>query len=278
MSAAGPVKASPLSRSTTDELAHAHPREVRQRFREGLVETCTGKALGYVQAGLAILPADFATDFMLFCHRNPKPCSILEVTDPGQPILSSCAPGADVRTDLPKYRVYANGELVDEPTDVLSYWRDDIVAFVMAGALTWEAELMAAGVPIRHLEVGAAHPIYVTNIECRPAGRLRGPMVAGMLPIPGGLVARAVQISSRYPRAHGAPIHIGAPETLGIRDLRRPDFGDLPNIMPGDVPVFWATTVTALSIARTARPPLMIVQAPNYVFIADVPAADMALG
>jgi uncharacterized protein YcsI (UPF0317 family) len=260
------------------DYAHMHPKQIRQRFRDGLVETGTGKALGYVQAGLAILPRDFATDFLLFCHRNPKPCSVLEVTDPGDPILSYCAPGADVRTDLPKYRVYVDGEIADEPTDIARYWRPDLVAFVMAGALTWEYALLAAGIPIRHLEKGVAHPIYVTNIQCSPAGRLRGRLVTGMLPIPARLVARAVQISSRFPRAHGAPVHIGAPEYLGIADLQRPDYGDVPNIQPGDVPVFWATTVTALAIARDAKPPLMIVHAPNYVFIADMKSEELATG
>ncbi len=254
----------------TDDFAHMHPREIRERFRNGLVDTCTGKALGHVQAGLVVLPSALAYDFLLFCQRNPKPLSALEVTDTGDPILRFCAPGADVRTDLAWYQVYVDGELVDEPHDLHKYWRADLVAFILAGSLTWENALLRNGIPLRQLEAGKVDSIYITNIQCVPAGRFRGPLTVGMRPVPGGKVARAVQVSGRFPRAHGAPVHIGDPSAIGIRDLSKPDFGDPPVMLSGDVPVFWATTASGPAVARNTKAPLMIVHKPNYVFITDL--------
>lgn len=257
-------------------LRDATPRELRMRFREGLVDTCTGKCPGHVQAGVAIVPQQYAYDFLLYCQRNPKPCSVLEVLDPGNPIVRWSAPEADIRTDLARYRVYLDGRLSAEPQDIVEYWRPDLVAFVMAGSLTWEAALQRAGVPIRQLEANLVDPIYVTTVPTIPAGPFQGPLVVGMRPIPGDRVAAAVRVSSRFPRAHGAPVNVGAAELLGIKDLSTPDFGDTPALKTGDVPVFWATTVTALAAAQAARLPLMIVHAPNYVFISDLREEDLA--
>jgi uncharacterized protein YcsI (UPF0317 family) len=239
-------------RGVAQDYGQMHPREVRARFRGGWVSTCTGKSLGFVQAVVAIVPASHAYDFLLFCQRNPKPCTPLEVTDAGDPILRLCAPGADIRTDLPRYRVYRDGVVIDEPTDIRRYWTDDLVAFIMAGSFTWEAALIRNGVPLRQLEAGFTDdPIYITNQQCTPAGSFQGPLVVGMRPIPGSMVARAVQVSARFPRAHGAPVNVGAPELLGIADVAHPDFGDPPIFQPGDVPV-WATTVT---FSPSPKPP-----------------------
>lgn len=244
------------------------PVAVRLACREGRWTGPTaGLAYGYAQANLAILPREDAFDFLRFCTRNPKPCPLLEVLDPGDPEPKLTAPGADIRTDLPKYRVYRRGELVEERTDILDLWRDDLVAFLIGCSFTFEGPLLEAGVPVRHIECGCNVPMYRTNIPCVPAGRFAGPMVVSMRPIPARLVARAVEVTARAPAFHGAPVHIGAPEALGIQDLGRPDWGDPVPIYPGEVPVFWACGVTPQAVALASRTELLISHAPGHMFV-----------
>jgi len=186
------------------------PCEVRQQIREGKWRQPTaGLAPGFVQANLVILPRDLAFDFLLFAQRNPKPCPVIEVTDVGSAEPKLSAPGADLRTDVPRYCVYRDGALASEVTDLRSVWRDDFVSFLLGCSFTFESALLQAGVPVRHIEEGRNVPMFITNIPCEPAGVFRGPLVVTMRPIPAPLVARAVQISGRYPGVHGAPIHLG---------------------------------------------------------------------
>src|SRR6476646_1054174 len=206
------------------DLTQAPGSAVRHACRTGTLTGPTpGLALGSVQANLVILPKEHAFDFLLFCQRNPKPCPLLDVTEPGDPEPRAVAPGADLRTDLPAYRVWMNGELVDEPTDVTRYWRPDLVSFVIGCSFTFENALLAAGVPVRHIEQGVNVPMYRTTLPCRPAGRFAGPMVVSMRPLTPPQTVRATQICSRLPRAHGAPVHFGDPAAIGIRDIARPD-------------------------------------------------------
>ena len=252
-------------------LSTAHPKEVRERIRRGeWVRPTAGCAAGYVQANLVVLPRELAYDFLLFTHRNPRPCPLLEVTDPGSPEPVRVAPGADLRTDLPKYRVYRHGVLAEEVTDLLPLWRDDLVAFLLGCSFTFEAALLKAEVPVRHLEEGRNVPMYITNHPCAPAGLFEGPLVVSMRPIPPEKVARAAAVTARFPAVHGAPIHVGAPEALGIRDLGRPDFGDPVTVRPGEVPVFWACGVTPQAVAMAVKPPLMITHAPGHMFVTDL--------
>lgn len=252
-------------------LSTAHPKEVRERIRRGeWVRPTAGCAAGYVQANLVVLPRDLAYDFLLFTHRNPRPCPLLEVTDPGSPEPARVAPGADLRTDLPKYRVYRHGVLAEEVTDLIPLWRDDLVAFLLGCSFTFEAALLKAEVPVRHLEEGRNVPMYITSIPCAPAGLFEGPLVVSMRPIPPEKVARAAAVTARFPAVHGAPVHVGAPEALGIRDLGRPDFGDPVTIRPGEVPVFWACGVTPQAVAMRVKPPLMITHAPGHMFVTDL--------
>ncbi|HEU5393937.1 MAG TPA: putative hydro-lyase [Candidatus Methylomirabilis sp.] len=249
----------------------AHPKEIRERIRRGeWVRPTAGCAAGYVQANLAILPRDLAYDFLVFAHRNPKPCPLLEVTDPGSPEPARVAPGADLRTDLPRYRVYRHGILAQEVTDLLALWRDDLVAFLLGCSFTFEAALLKADVPVRHLEEGCNVPMYITSVPCAPAGLFAGPLVVSMRPIPPEKVARAAAVTARFPAVHGAPVHVGTPEALGIRDLGRPDFGDPVTIRPGEVPVFWACGVTPQAVAMAVKPPLMITHAPGHMFVTDL--------
>jgi uncharacterized protein YcsI (UPF0317 family) len=250
--------------------------EVRRLARSGEWKSPTsGLAPGYVQANLVCVPRDLAFDFLLFCRRNPRPCPLLDVTDPGDPEPKGVAPGADLRVDLPRYRVYRYGELIVECDDLTYWWRGDLVAFLLGCSFTFENALTQAGLPLRHVEQGRNVPMYVTSIECAPAGIFRGPMVVSMRPLTPQQAELAATICSRYPLAHGAPVHVGDPEKIGVRDLGRPDYGDAVEIRPGEVPVFWACGVTPQAVAARARPPLLLTHAPGHMFLTDLLDSDL---
>lgn len=258
------------------DMARLTPAEARAMIRRGeWVRPTAGVANGFVQANLVVLRKEWAFDFLLFCQRNPKPCPVLDVTEAGSPVPERVAPTADLRTDVPKYRIYRNGELVEETTDLLSYWQDDFVAFLLGCSFTFEKALLDAGIPVRHLEEGKNVPMYRTTLPCRKAGPFKGPLVVSMRPIPAQDVARAVQVTARFPAAHGAPVHIGAPEAIGIQDLSRPDFGDPITIREGEIPVFWACGVTPQAVAMAAKLDLMITHAPGHMFITDLRGEDL---
>ena len=262
---------------TTQTLAQT-PREMRELIRTGRWRGVTaGVAPGYVQANLAILPRDLAFDFLLFCQRNPKPCPLLEVMEAGrtEPVLT--APGADIRTDLPGYRVYEKGALVAEVECLLPLWRHDLVSFLLGCSFSFEAALAAAGIALRHHELGCNVAMFITSIPTIPAGIFSGPLVVSMRPIKREQVVRAVQVTSRFPATHGAPIHIGDPAAIGIRDLAHPDFGDPVEIRPGEEPVFWACGVTPQAVALSCKPSLMITHSPGRMFITDRRDSDYAV-
>lgn len=236
-----------------------------------------GLAPGFVQANLVILPRDWAYEFLLFCQRNPKPCPLLQVTDEGVWEPKASAPNADLRQDLAYYNIYREGKLAERRRNILDLWQSDFVAFLLGCSFTFEPALIEAGVPVRHLEANINVPMYRTSLMCVPAGRLSGPMVVTLRPIPSDRIVRAIQVTSRFPNAHGAPVHIGDPAQIGIRDLSKPDYGDPPNIQRGDMPVFWACGVTPQALALNARPELMITHAPGYMFITDIPTANLAV-
>ncbi len=253
-------------------------REVRELIRSGRWRGVTsGVAPGNVQANLAILPQDLAFDFLLFCQRNPKPCPLLEVIEAGQTEPKMTAPGADIRTDVPGYRIYENGELAAEVDSLVPYWRDDLVSFLLGCSFSFEAALVDAGIPLRNQEMGCNVSMYITNIATTPAGAFSGPMVVSMRPIKQAQVVRAVQVTSRFPATHGAPVHIGDPAAIGIRDLGRPDFGDRVDVLPGEVPVFWACGVTPQAVALSCKPPLLIAHGPGLMFITDQRDSDYAI-
>ena len=263
---------------STATLLPAQPADIRGVIRAGGYSGVTaGLANGYVQANLAVLPRDLAFDFLLFCQRNPRPCPLLEVIEAGAIEPAIMAPGADIRTDIPAYRIYENGEMVGEYTSVADVWRDDLVSFLLGCSFSFEAAMSDAGIPLRHQEAGSNVPMYITNIATRPAGAFSGPMVVSMRPIPQAQIVRAVQVTSRFPDTHGAPIHIGDPAAIGIRDLAAPEFGDAVEIRDGETPVFWACGVTPQAVALNCKPPLMITHAPGKMFITDRRDADYAV-
>jgi uncharacterized protein YcsI (UPF0317 family) len=250
--------------------AETTPATARQQFREGLAVPSSGWSAGFTQANMVVLPKDWAFDMLLFAQRNPRPVPLLDVSDPGS-FRTALAPDADLRTDVPRYRVWRDGELVDEPTDVVDLWSDDLVTFLIGCSFSFERALMDAGVPVRNIEQGRNVSMYRTDVDCRPAGRLSGPLVVSMRPVPAPLVVAAVQVTSRMPEVHGAPVHVGSPSTLGIDDLSRPDFGDPLEIAEGDVPVFWACGVTPQAALMASKPPFAITHAPGHMFVTDVP-------
>jgi len=255
-----------------------HPGELRELIRKGqLARPTSGMAPGHVQTNLAILPEDLAFDFLLFCARNPKPCPIIEVIEAGKTEPRETAPGADLRSDAPRYRVYKHGELEAEVEDLSGYWRADLVSFLIGCSFTFESALMRAGIPLRHVDLGTNVSMYTTSIQTAPAGPFSGPMVVSMRPIPQKKVVKAVQVTSRYPSVHGSPIHIGDPAAIGIRDIASPDMGDPVEIKDGEVPVFWACGVTPQAVAVSSKPSLMITHSPGHMFITDMRDEDFAL-
>lgn len=253
--------------------------QVRQAARAGrLTGQTSGLAPGYAQANLVVLPADWAADFLLFCQRNPKPCPLLDTTEPGDPVPRRAAPHGDLRTDVPRYRVWRNGVLDAEPTDITDLWRDDFVSFVIGCSFTFEAALLRANLPVRHIEQQINVPMYRTNIPCASAGRFHGPLVVSMRPMRPADAIRAVQVTSRYPAVHGAPVHLGPPEQIGIQDLSRPDYGEAVRIDPLEMPVFWACGVTPQAVLMATRPPLVITHSPGCMFLTDLRDEELAVG
>lgn len=254
------------------------PAQVRGLIRAGeFTQPTAGVAAGYAQANLVVLRKELAYDFLLYCQRNPKPCPVLEVLDAGSFEARLTAPGSDLRTDIPKYRVFRNGKLVDEPTDIIRYWQDDFVSFLLGCSFSFESPLMQAGLEVRHIQMGTNVPMYITNIECAPAGKFSGPMVVSMRPFPAKDVVRAVQVTSRFPAVHGAPIHIGDPAAIGIKDIHNPEMGDPVEIKAGEIPVFWACGCTPQAAVMRIKPELVITHSPGHMFITDVRDRDLAI-
>jgi uncharacterized protein YcsI (UPF0317 family) len=254
--------------TTFDQPATFSPAQARSVFRRGTARPTTGWAGGFTQTNLIAVPEDWAYDVLLFCTRNPQACPLLDVTDPGDP-ATRLAEGADLRTDLPRYRIWQNGVLAGEVSDATGLWRSDMVAFSIGCSFTFETALAAEGVPLRHVEQGRNVAMYVTNRQCEPAGRLFGPLVVSMRQIPEDRVDDAIRVTRAMPAVHGAPVHIGDPRALGIEDLSQPDFGDPVDAADGDVPVFWACGVTPQAALMASRPPYAITHAPGYMFITD---------
>jgi uncharacterized protein YcsI (UPF0317 family) len=261
---------------TDVDLTTAPAARARELARSGRLTTPTsGLCLGHVQANLVILRAEAAGEFAEFCLANARAMPLIEVTRPGDPAPRRVAPGADLRTDVPRYRVYRDGALVDEPTDVRELWTDDSVGFLLGCSFTAESALLEAGVRLRHQELGRNVPMFVTSVPCRPAGRFHGPVVVSMRPIQRGSVETAARVTARYPVAHGAPLHVGDGAAIGVTALDRPDFGDAVEPVADEVPVFWACGVTPQAAIMAVRPALAITHAPGHMFISDLRDAEV---
>jgi uncharacterized protein YcsI (UPF0317 family) len=253
--------------------------EIREQIRNGWITGQTsGMAPGYVQANLVILPSSWASDFLAFCRANPKPCPLLAVGERGSPRLPALGADIDVRTDLPSYRVFRDGVLVEQPHDIASLWRDDLITFAIGCSFSFETALLCARLPVRHIEEGVNVPMFRTNIDCAPAGRFSGKLVVSMRPFTPADARLAGEITARTPQIHGAPVHFGSPEEIGIADLSRPDYGDAVTVKPGEIPVFWACGVTPQVALAQAKPPLAITHSPGCMLITDITDDELLSG
>lgn len=254
------------------------PSKVRRLIRKGEITSPTaGMCGGYTQANLVILPKELAYDFLLFAQRNPKACPILEVMDAGERSVKYMAKDADIATDIPRYRVYEYGELTGEYTDIEKFWKPDFVSFLIGCSFSFEEELLEANITVRHIEENCNVPMYLTNIPCEKAGIFSGNMVVSMRPIPHRDIPKAVSVTAAMPRVHGAPVHIGCFEAIGIKDINQPDFGDRVTIKEGEVPVFWPCGVTPQAALMASKPPFAITHAPGHMFITDVKNVELKI-
>lgn len=249
----------------------------RLACRNGRAASTAGLAPGYVQGNLAILPEKDAAAFHRFCQLNPKPCPIIGMSEVGDPRIPALGLDLDIRTDVPRYRVWRNGEVIAEPLDVMAHWRDDLVAFVIGCSFSFEEALLADDIPIRHIEQDVRVPMYRTNMACKSAGPFAGPMVVSMRPLKPADAIRAVQITSRYPSVHGAPVHLGLPGSIGIADIAKPDYGDAVTINPDEIPVFWACGVTPQAVIAAAKVPFAITHAPGLMLVTDLKNKHLAI-
>jgi uncharacterized protein YcsI (UPF0317 family) len=269
---AGPSSA-PLVRG---DLARAKPVEVRQAVRSKRWTGATvGMARGHIQANLAILPHRYALDFLRFCLLNPKPCPLIEVLDAGDPRPRFCAAGADVRTDLSKYRIFRDGKVVEEVPDLLRHWRDDHVTFLLGCSLSFDQAMLDAGIPLHHLDGDSGRiPVYHSSIACKPAGMLRGNMMVSMRPIPRRLLMATIETTARHPIAHGSPVHVGDPADIGIVDLSQTYSNPAVPLQADEIPVFWGCGVTPQSVAMASGVPEMITHATGHMFLTDLTLAS----
>ena len=248
-----------------------HPKSLRHKIRSGDHSSPTsGLCKGYVQCNLVILPSEWAQDFELFCGKNPKPCPLIAKSGKGQFNLPDLGEDLDIRTDIPSYRVFENGRLLSETTDIVDLWNRDLVAFLLGCSFSFEEALIDEGLDVRNISQGCNVPMYRTNIECQPAGPFRGNMVVSMRPFTEENAKLATTISGRYPRVHGAPIHYGDPTLIGIDDINRPDYGDPVRIGRDEHPLFWACGVTPQVILESAKPPFCITHSPGCMLVTDL--------
>lgn len=253
------------------DCSKMNPYEVRRLIRnEEIIEPTAGMCAGYAQANLVILPKELAYDFLLFTQRNQKSCPILEVGDVGDKMMKVLGEDIDITTDIPKYRVYEDGIMTGEYTNIKDFWRDDFVSFLIGCSFSFESDLIEENITIRHIEEKCNVPMYITNIDCVPAGIFNGKMVVSMRPLPYGEIVKSVLISGSMPKVHGAPVHIGDPAVIGIKDIDKPHFGDKVTIKDGEVPVFWPCGVTPQSVIMNVKPKIVITHAPGHMLITDI--------
>ena len=254
---------------------HQTPAQVRAAIRRGEIDFPTaGMCAGYAQANLVILPPEYAADFEEYTRLNPFPCPVLEIVK-GSPITHAMGEGASLVTDIPRYRVYENGVFTKELTDASAYWKEGYVGFLIGCSFSFEEALLAAGIPVRHIEQGRNVPMFKTNIATKKAGPFEGPMVCSMRPMTPEQARRAYEITAAMPNVHGAPVQIGHPETIGVADVMKPDYGDPVEIREGEIPVFWPCGVTPQAAVENAKPPIVITHAPGHMFITDIRNADL---
>ena len=251
--------------------------DARNIIRENkYTEQTAGTADKFVQGNVCILPSKYAMDFAAFCQKNPKPCPLIGFGTKGDPLLKDLG-DVDIRTDVPQYRIWNNGKIVDEPLDIKKYWNDDLVTFVLGCSMSFELPSIEAGIEMQHIQNDTIVPMYRTNIDCVPAGQFSGKLVVSMRPLNAKNAIRSIQITSRFPAVHGSPIHLGDPSKIGIKDIMNPEYGDPPRLLNSDeIPVFWACGVTPQSVLESTKPDFCITHSPGKMLITDKLNNDLA--
>lgn len=254
------------------------PLSVRLGCRSGAITGPTaGMAPGYVQGNLAVLPQELANEFLRFCHANPKPCPVIGMSEPGSFKVPTLGEDLDIRTDFPGYLVWKDGKVIADTTDVSEFWRDDLVAFVIGCSHSFEEALLQEGLPLRHIDQGTKVPMFRTSVRCTPVGRFSGRMVMSMRPLTPANAIRAIQITTRFPSVHGAPMHVGLPELIGVADVMKPDFGEPVEVRDDELPVFWACGVTPQSVLMDSKPDFAITHAPGCMLVTDKRNTELAI-
>jgi len=273
-SSSSSASASASASAATTTTSFSSPQEFRQAVRSGKHTGPTnGVCPGFMQCNLVVLDEDQAFDFLLFCQRNKKACPLIEVCDVGSPTAdSTIAKGSDLRTDIPKYCIYRDGKLDVEVEDVTPYWPERSVAFLIGCSFSYDGALLDAGIPLRSVEQSKNVPMYRTNIPCRSAGSLRGNVVVSMKPIRGMDVAKEVEITSKYPHAHGGPVCVGCPDAIGIEDVNAPEWGDSVDILPDEIPVFHMCGITPQAVLMESGVSFAITHSPGHMFVTDLPS------
>ena len=249
--------------------------ELRAAIERGEFDApTTGYCPDNVQANLVALPREYADDFEQFCKENPKPCPLLEKVGPNSSLTSALADGADLKRCIARYKIFVDGVPSQEVKGIGEFYRDDFVFFLLGCSFSFEDALIKAGIPLRHIEEKKNVSMYTTNIPLASAGPFKGEMVVSMRPIPAERVVDACVITAHYPGVHGAPVHVGYPELIGISDIGNPDYGDPVDILPGEIPVFWACGVTPQNALLQAKLPIAVTHAPGYMFVGDARNAD----
>ena len=254
------------------------PQALRDNIRRAEhTGNTSGYAPGHVQCNIVILPAEQANDFLRFCQLNPKPCPLIAASNaPGDHCLPSLG-NIDIRFDVPSYRIFKDGELSDECNDIAQIWRDDLVTFALGCSFSFEEALLADGLEVRNVTEALNVPMYRTNLDCVAAGPFAGKMVVSMRPFAARDAIRAVQICTRFPAVHGAPIHLGDPALIGIADIRQPDYGDAVSIHEDELPVFWACGVTPQVALEAAKLPFAITHSPGCMLVTDLRNSQLAI-
>lgn len=255
-----------------EEFRMVGATSLREAIRLGHYRGHTaGLADGKLQADVIILPNSLADDFLDYCMRNPKSLPLVGVNRAGDPSLPTLGE-IDVRTDLPQYDVFHAGPQTWSRTDIISLWRDDLVAFALGGTFSFEHMLRQNRIEVRHVAMSQNVPLYRSSIRTQSVGVFGGYMVVSMRPIRKDLVDRARAMTARFPHAHGSPVHVGDPVEIGIDDLDSPDWGDAVDIHPDEIPVFWASGLTAQSVLKCSTPEMFITNTPGHMLITDLDA------
>jgi uncharacterized protein YcsI (UPF0317 family) len=254
------------------------PTQFRQSIRTGEHSGNTsGFCQGFVQCNLVILPAADAADFLKFCEANPKPCPLIAMSEPGESSIAKLGADLDIRTDIPSYKIFENGVVTSEVNDISALWRDDLVAFLLGCSFSFEEALIDDGLEVRNVTEAVNVPMYITNINCTPAGPFNGKMVVSMRPFAPTEALRAAEICAHFPSVHGEPIHYANPQDIGIADINQPDYGDAVTINDGEHPLFWACGVTPQVALEAAKLPFCITHSPGCMLVTDMKNSDLAV-